>query len=159
MDPGSGRNGHDLRFDKLARDVGVVLEQHAYDRLTSERRDRLEALLFEFLYVTPGMEDVEQRLNAGVARPLRTLAPSKEVSSADCCATAHELRVLRPVQLAVVAAIGDDGNLYLGTAADEGPLLDDLTERVLTAIERACMTDGEIVENAVHMVPLRGRAS
>lgn len=149
----------DRRFDQLGRDVALVVEQHAYNRLSFEQRGRLESFLVELLYATPGMEAVEQRLNAGVARPLRTLAPAPTVTSADCCAAAHELRVLRPVQLAIVVALSDDGRLVMGSAADESPVIDALTERLLDAVERACLPGGKVVEDSVHVVPERERAS
>lgn len=44
----------DRRFDQLARNVGLVLEQHGYPRVKGEARDELEALLYRFVY---GVQD------------------------------------------------------------------------------------------------------
>lgn len=141
--------------------MGLLLEQHAYGRSTVSELAELEQVLFRFLYVARGgLGAVEQRLNSGVARPLRTLAtPAGAMSSADCCATAHELRVLKPVQLALVVAVGNDGHMYMGTAADEGEVLDVLTERLLDAVESVCSPDARTVVNEVHVVPRQERAS
>jgi hypothetical protein len=149
----------DRRFEMLARDVGVVLEQHGYPRVNGGDRANLEKKLIEFLYATPGLEAIEQRLNAGAARPLRTMKPASAVAAADCTAAAHEMRVLRPVQLVVVAAIGNDGALCIGSAADEGRVLSAITDRMFDALEGACMTEGRVVEDAVHVVPAAGAAS
>jgi len=50
------RRGGDRRFEKLARDVASVIEQHAYSRPRGARLVELEELLFGFLYDERGAD-------------------------------------------------------------------------------------------------------
>lgn len=51
----------DRRFEQLARDVGLVIEQHGYPRVNGADRTDLAAVLYEFLHVP---RDAAERLVA-----------------------------------------------------------------------------------------------
>lgn len=151
---------NDRRFEMLARDVGIVLEQHGYPPVRGLDRRELENLLFGYVYAARGDEgDVEKRLNAGVAAPLRTFTPAGALGSADCVATAHELRRLKGARTVVVVALGDDGVLHMGSAADKSPVIDDVTERLLDAVEAVAAPGAGAMESRVFTVPDREGAS
>jgi hypothetical protein len=143
----------------LARDVGHVLEQHGYPPVNGDDRQDLMARLWDFIYVARGvLGDVEARLNS-VAAPLRTYTAPGALSSADCIATAHELRRLKDARLVVVTALGEDDVLHLGSSADDTPAVGAATERIMEAIEGVASPHAQVVESHTYVVGERGAAS
>jgi hypothetical protein len=119
----------DRRFTMLARNVGLLLEQHAYDRLDGEDRDELEKVLYAFLYGSRGAAgELEKRLN-GTAAPL--VSDEGKLDSYDCLAAAHELRRVKGAQGALVIAMGEDGHLRSAVAAEEGSMMDIVGNEVI----------------------------
>jgi len=123
----------DKRFAALARDVGLVLEQHSYPRVNGDDRSELEKVLFDFLYGSRGAAgELEKRLN-GTAAPL--VSEEGTLDSYDCLAVAHELRRKRAATGALVIATDANDQLSIGLAADEGALMDVLGNEIIESLE------------------------
>jgi hypothetical protein len=114
-----GMERADNRFISLARNVGAVLEQHGYPRVTGEARIELEKRLFEFCYGSRGAAgELERRLN-GTAPPL--VSDEGALDSYDCAEMAHELRRLHGAEGAIVIAIDPANRVYIGMAVPKEP--------------------------------------
>jgi hypothetical protein len=128
----NGMERADKRFEMLARDMGLVAEQHGYDRLTAEERAEFEKRLFEFFHGSRGAAgELEKRLN-GTAAPL--VKEGGELDSYDCLAVCHELRRVRGAEGALVIAMRSDSELTIGLAADEGSMMDVVGNELIDAL-------------------------
>lgn len=135
-----GMERADRRFDQLARDVGLVLEQHGFPRVNGADRADLEKRLFEFLYGSRGAAgELERRLN-GTAPPL--VSDEGALDSYDCAAVAHELRRKRGAAGAVVIAMDDQNHVFTGCAIVPQSQMDFFASKVMALL-------GEVADESV----------
>lgn len=131
--PVAAEGADDRRFLNLARDVGRVLEQHAYPRVNGDDRVELAAKLFEFLYVSRGAAgEMEKRIN-GVCAPL--VSDEGGLDAYDCVAVAHEVRRKRGAQGALVLAMDEKDHIHIGCAVAPQSQADFAFGRLLAALD------------------------
>lgn len=151
------------RFPRLLAELMAVLEMNGYPPVgPGADRDALADAMFRFLHLERDqlLGQIEARLN-GLHAPLRSHTAPGPLSSADCCAAAHEMRRLKEARLVLVVAIGAPGDdvLHMGTAADRGSALDEIAERMLDAVGQVAAPGGDVVESRVFDIAASGGAS
>lgn len=133
--------GDDHRFEKLARDVGKVLEQHHYPSVRGADRLELENLLWRFIHedraALPAVEVRHVRRSRGTEAPpaTRTFTSEGELDSDDCSAAAHELRRLKGASGAIVVAMDERELLHIGMSVQGGSTMDYVANRLYAVLD------------------------
>lgn len=131
----------DHRFEKLARDVGRVLEQHHYPKVRGGDLLELQNMLWRFIHEDrsklPAVQVRHVRRARGTEPPpaTRTFTSEGELDSDDCTAAAHELRRLKGASGAMVVAMDESEMLHIGMSVQGGSPMDYYANRLYSVLD------------------------
>lgn len=138
--PIAGADDH--RFEKLARDVGKVLEQHHYPKVRGADLLELENILWRFIHEDRGTLPAVQVRHVHRARgtmhppePTSSFTAEGTLDSDDCCAAAHELRRVKAASGALVVAMDERELLHIGMSVEGGSPMDYVANRLYSVLD------------------------